>query len=147
MRILISLIALVSAGLMASEPKNETVNAASKDVIAWPEKLPEFMEAGIKEARDHSKPILIGFGAKWCGPCKVMDRQVFPHPLVSKEMENWIQVNVDRDKYPHIARGFKVTGLPTYVLVTEDGRFMKRIFGLQMADEFAEMLEQARVAQ
>lgn len=42
----------------------------------------------LDEAKQKDKLILIDFYTSWCGPCKMMDAQVFPDPMVSKTLQD-----------------------------------------------------------
>ena len=126
----------------------ETARQESEGEIkpVWPEALPEFVTESLRQARDNKKPVLVGFGADWCLPCKAMDKKVFPHPRVAGELENWVTIKIDRDQYPQLAESFSVTGLPIYYVVDENGKVIDKVAGMQLAIDFAEWLSKTRLA-
>ena len=73
-----------------------------------------------------NKPILVDFGAEWCGPCKMM------HPVVdmlAKEVEGKALVGkVDVDLNPNTAARFGIRNLPTF-LFFKDGKLVDRAVG------------------
>lgn len=60
-------------------------------------------------------PVLIDFGAVWCGPCKMIE------PYVEKLASNWkdkvVVVKVDVDESPNLAMQYQVMGVPTLILL------------------------------
>ncbi len=131
-----------------AQAQTEDVFASSSQdrsrVVRWPERLPEFIKEGIAQSRETGKPILLDFSAKWCGPCKHMERKVFPHPRVASELENWIFIKVDRDKHPELARSFAVTALPAYFLLSSDHEILSKSVGLQIPFDFSDWLAFSR---
>ncbi len=59
-------------------------------------------------------PVLVDFGAVWCGPCKMLD------PVVEQLANEWQTkmkvVKVDVDHHPEIAMQYQVMGVPTLIL-------------------------------
>ncbi len=59
-------------------------------------------------------PVLVDFGAVWCGPCKMLD------PVVEQLANEWQAkmkvVKVDVDHHPEIAMQYQVMGVPTLIL-------------------------------
>jgi thioredoxin 1 len=61
------------------------------------------------------KPVLIKFGAEWCGPCKAME------PILSSVSQEYaddldvIEYNVDADQ--EIASAYGVASIPAWVMV------------------------------
>ena len=108
-----------------------------------PDELPDFVREQVQQASDQAKPILLDFGASWCGPCRLMDKQVLPHPVVAAELDNWILIKVDRDRYPQLAESLRIHGLPAYLTV-ENGLVTSKAFGYQIPHDFAEWLAGAR---
>ena len=72
-------------------------------------------------------PVLVDFGAKWCGPC----RKLTP---VLDEIENTLAekvkvVKVDADENRELLKQYSVSGLPS-LLVFKNGEAVERMAGL-----------------
>jgi len=85
---------------------------------------PDF-EAEVLEA---STPVLVDFGAVWCGPCKMLD------PVVQELAGEWGEkikvVKVDIDHNPDIAIKYQIMGVPTLMMFV-DGQPRERMTGYQ----------------
>lgn len=62
-------------------------------------------------------PVLVGFYAEWCGPCKVMAPIL--NEVKASMGEKVIILKVDVDKNQQAAAKFQVQGVPTLVLFKE----------------------------
>ena len=72
-------------------------------------------------------PVLVDFGAKWCGPC----RKLTP---VLEEIENTLSgkikvVKVDAEENKELLKQYSVSGLPS-LLVFKSGEAVERMAGL-----------------
>ena len=67
-----------------------------------------------KEVISADKPVLVDFGAVWCGPCKMLDPVV--EQLANEWQEKMKVVKVDVDHNPDIAMQYQVMGVPTLIL-------------------------------
>ena len=72
-------------------------------------------------------PVLVDFGAKWCGPCRkltpVLDE-------ISENMSDKIKVvKIDADENRELMQKYSVSGLPT-LLIFKDGDSVERMVGL-----------------
>ena len=94
-----------------------------KDVVTWEHQL----EAARGRALRENRPMLVDFGAAWCGACKELDKVTFSSPLVAPEMARFVNVkvdatNTDDPKVEAALASFKVVGLPTVVLFDSHGK-------------------------
>ncbi len=155
MRHLLWLISLLSIAVHGSEPRAgsslssltsspATAVSALEGQPQWPEGLPEFVQAGLRESNERQKPLFFDFYTDWCGPCKLMKHKTFPDPRVQAELKNWVVLRIDRDRYPRVAAAFSVSGLPTYLLFSEKGAVLDKVLGYHLAEDFAIWLTAAR---
>jgi len=82
-------------------------------------------------------PVLVDFGAVWCGPCKMLD------PIVDELAEDWQKnvkvVKLDVDHNPTIAMTYQVMGVPTLMLFT-GGEVKERMTGFRPKAQIVEKL-------
>ena len=84
-------------------------------------------------------PVVVDFGAVWCGPCKMLDPIV--DELATNEWANTVKVvKVDVDHNPDIAMQYGVMGVPT-LMVFHDGEMKERMTGYQPKDKIIKKFE------
>jgi thioredoxin 1/putative thioredoxin len=83
-------------------------------------------------------PVLLEFGAAWCGPCKIVAPEL---EALARELEGKAKiVTVDIDKSPLIAREMGVQSVPTFVVFNRGRPEAGRVGALKKR-ELREMLE------
>ena len=114
MRHLLTIITLmVALTCQAADPMyNETADAKAEIKLA------------LAQAATSGVPVLVIFGANWCGDCKILDmaiKQGASAPLVAKEFKV-VKVNVGRfDRNVDIAQSYGVplkNGIPAVVVLS-----------------------------
>ena len=83
-------------------------------------------------------PVLVEFGATWCGPCKTVEPELV---ALSAELgERAKVVKVDIDQSPYLARQLGIQSVPTFVGFA-NGRPVGGKVGALKKAQLAEMLE------
>ena len=95
------------------------------------------LEAALAKAGETDKMVVIDFFATWCAPCKMMDKETWPHEDVVAWVEKHaILIKVDVDKEEALAKEFNVTMMPTIVFLKADKSEISRMVGGYPATEF-----------
>lgn len=101
-------------------------------------------EEALKTARTENKLVFIDFYTSWCGPCKMMMRDIFPQHKVGDYLnDRFVCIKLDAEKEgKELAKKYKVTAYPTFVGVDVAGKEVMRRVGMAQADDFIHMIEQ-----
>ncbi|MBN1457904.1 MAG: thioredoxin family protein [Armatimonadetes bacterium] len=128
---LVGLIAL-AAGCGAAPREQVSVPVApaedevvEKGEIAW---MYDY-EAGLAAAREADKPVMIDVFATWCGPCKLLDENVFSRADVAEASQDFVTIRVDGDQDPDTVNNLRISGYPTVLFLTPDGKEIGRSVG------------------
>lgn len=84
------------------------------------------------------QPVLVEFGATWCGPCKVVEPELVA--LAQEYAGRAKVVTVDIDQSPFLARQLGIQSVPTF-LVFHQGRPVTGKAGAMKRAQLAELLE------
>jgi thioredoxin 1 len=80
-------------------------------------------------------PVLVEFGAEWCGPCRQME------PILEQYADHWQGklrlAKVDVDKSINIVMQYQVMSVPTLILFV-DGQALQRASGNQSRERIDE---------
>ncbi len=80
-----------------------------------------------KEVLKSNTPVVVDFGAKWCGPCRKLAPVL---EEIEKELDNKAKiVKIDADENREILKQYSVSGLPS-LLVFKEGEPVERMVGL-----------------
>lgn len=80
----------------------------------------------LAQAKKTGKPILIDFNAVWCGPCHMMENEVFKKASFAPEGKKWVLLKIDVDKHPDLASHYNAESLPMLVALNSKGRIVSR---------------------
>ncbi|AZB10482.1 DUF255 domain-containing protein [Chryseobacterium sp. G0162] len=108
----------------------------------------QFQELPFKEiiakAKKEKKLVFIDAYASWCGPCKMMEKNVFPQKSVSEYFNtNFINARFDMEKGEgrDLASKFGVRSYPTYLFLNGEGELVSRNTGYMEESMFVAMAQ------
>ena len=131
-RALMALMALISSvmapAVAADVPYNEAADAKAD------------IRAALAAAQQAKVPVLVVFGANWCGDCRMLDtafKTGASAPLMAKSFRI-VKVDVGRfDRNVDIATGYGVplkSGIPAVAVLAANGRLLYATAGGELAD-------------
>lgn len=132
-----------------------TVSAQDKG-IKWTTNL-SWQELS-KKARDQNKYIFVDCYATWCGPCKMMDNQVFGNDSVGYHFNNnFISVKVQMDRTDSdkeeirnwyndaesLRRYYLINSYPTFLFFFPNGELAQTALGFKTPNELISLAKSA----
>jgi thioredoxin-like negative regulator of GroEL len=107
----------------------------------------EFLEwnrqygSALEMAKKSGKPILLDFQASWCGPCRVMEREVWTDQKLVEQSRRFVCISIDIDRNKEIAANYNVSVLPTIIFADSWGNKLTRHEGFMGVPQIKQMME------
>jgi thioredoxin-related protein len=102
----------------------------------------ESIEAA-RAADTEERPMVVCFGAAWCGWCRKMEVNTFKSAEVEELADKFLWVKIDVDEQKELAARFRVHGLPRTVVLDSKGRTMGSVDGYLPPERFVRFLNQS----
>ena len=95
--------------------------------------MKEVTDATFKsEVLNSGKPVLVKFGAEWCGPCRMLAPIL--EEVLAAESANFGIVSVDVDNCPKISAEYGIQSLPTMILF-KGGENVAQFMGMMQKED------------
>jgi thioredoxin-like negative regulator of GroEL len=138
--LLAALIGVPGLNLQAAPPKAKEAAPAAQGV-KWQTDL----QSARRQALAEGKPILIVFGAEWCGYCKKLERQTLNTPQMAEYInQNFVAVHLDLDKEKKVGDILDVRALPCSIILSPNAELLGRINGYHTPAPYQAQLSSAR---
>ncbi|WP_312076875.1 thioredoxin fold domain-containing protein [Chryseobacterium sp.] len=98
----------------------------------------------LAKAKKEKKLVFIDAYAVWCGPCKMMDKNVFTQKSVGDYFnKNFVSSRIDMEKGEgrEIAQKFAVRSYPTFLFLNGDGELVSQNYGYMEPSLFLSMAQ------
>ena len=94
--------------------------------IEWQSDLRAAHRVAVRE----NKPMLLVWGADWCGFCKKLERQTLTHPQLAEYINGtFVAVHMDFDRDEKVRDILEVEKLPCTIVLTTDAQELERLEG------------------
>lgn len=101
------------------------------------------LNEAFAKAKTENKKVFLDTYTSSCGPCKSMDKYIFPLESIGDFMNtNFISVKFDINKGEgvNIAQRYNIKVVPTYLILNSDGTIYHKIVSSHPENEFLEVL-------
>lgn len=100
----------------------------------------------LAKAKKENKLIFVDAYASWCGPCKLMVKNVFPQKAVGDYYNsNFVNAKIDMEKGEGVdlAKKYNVKAFPTYLFIDGNGEVVHRTLGYVEEKDFIQFAKDA----
>lgn len=111
----------------------------------------------LAKAKAENKYVFVDCYASWCGPCKMMDRDVYPNDTVGEAMNSFVCVKAQLDTSKNddeavkswyadahrLMTTYKIGAFPTFLFFSPDGELVHRGLGYHEPEAFVRLATDA----
>jgi thioredoxin:protein disulfide reductase len=98
------------------------------------------------QAQSENKPLLIDVYADWCSACVELDEKTYVVPDVINRVDGFVRLKLDFTKeddwVKEMKSKYKITGMPTVILISSSGDEVTRFTGFKPARDFISLLDE-----
>jgi thiol-disulfide isomerase/thioredoxin len=115
--------------------------------VSWEEMNSAKWVYDLEEAKTMAaktgKKIFVDFMASWCGPCKMLDRDVFQKDDWKDMAKYVVFLKIDVDQQPSVSTAYNIEAMPTQMVLNADGSVVAKRVGYSNAHDFYAFLRGA----
>ncbi len=100
----------------------------------------------LAKAKKEKKLVFMDAFAAWCGPCKLMEKNIFPLPAVREYYNsNFINARFDMEKGEgrEIAAKYGIRSYPSFLFLNGDGEVVMNSYGYMSEEAFLSVAKEA----
>ena len=128
---------LVGMFFIGGKPVRAVEPVSQESGIRWQADL----QAAHREAVRLNRPVLIVFGADWCGFCKKLEQESLGHPQIAEYInQTFVPLHLDFDESEREAKILSVQSIPCVLALTPRAELVGRVDGYVAPQKMAEML-------
>lgn len=90
-----------------------------------------YTQEAVARASEQGRPVLLGFSADWCVPCKELEERVFKDPKVLAESRKTLNLRVDLTRTSpeneRTRKRYSAHGVPTVIFIDKKGNEIKEL--------------------
>lgn len=123
------------------------MNAQTTEGMKFCKEGTKFAEA-VAQAKAEKKMVFLDCYTSWCGPCKMMARDIFPQKKVGDFMNPkfiCIKIDMEKGEGPSLTQKFQVSAFPTFIIFNSDAQEIGRFLGGSDADGFIDRVKKASI--
>jgi len=102
--------------------------------------------AGIDQARESNKAVMLFFTADWCPPCAELKKHVFSDATVIAASVPLVNLYIDVDENRDTMREYGVRGIPAIFFLKPSGDILSRLDGPRSIKNFVKHMQAAAEA-
>lgn len=103
------------------------------------------LQQALEKARREKKNVFVDCYTSWCGPCKMMSRQVFPAKQAGDYFNpRFVNLKIDMEKNEgkQLAKQWEIKAFPTYVILNPEGKIIYTTRGYLSVEELIKQIQE-----
>lgn len=100
-------------------------------------------------AKKDGKMIMVDLSATWCGPCKMMKKNIFTIPTVARFFNKnfvslFVECDIEKEKAAELKKLYGYSAFPTILFLNAEGELVHKMVGsTETGDEFIKIAKKA----